>query len=151
MKPKCEENINLMYMDTDSFIYDIKTIDFYDGIRFEIDHHFDTSEYDKDNVFKLSLINKKKLGMMKDECRGNIIKKCIGLRAKMYSIQISNMNNAETTEIKKTRKNAIVEYLDYHIPVTQIMGPKGNGDMQAESEIEMRHLPAVDRFKRYGR
>jgi len=31
----------------------------------------------------------------------------------------------------ETRKNAIVEYLDYQIPVTQIMGPKGNGDMQA--------------------
>jgi len=30
-----------------------------------------------------------------------------------------------------TRKNAIVEYLDYQIPVTQLMGPKGNGDMQA--------------------
>jgi len=27
---------------------------------------------------------------------------------------------------KKTRKNAIVEYLDYQIPVTQL-----NGDMQA--------------------
>jgi len=31
----------------------------------------------------------------------------------------------------KTRENAVVEYLDYQIPVTQIKGPKGNGDMQA--------------------
>jgi len=31
----------------------------------------------------------------------------------------------------KTRKNPIVEYLDYQIPITQLMGPKGNGDMQA--------------------
>jgi len=31
----------------------------------------------------------------------------------------------------KTRKNAIVEYLDYQIPVTQLKGRKGNGDMQA--------------------
>jgi len=29
------------------------------------------------------------------------------------------------------RKNAIDEYLDYQIPVTQLKGPKGNGDMQA--------------------
>jgi len=50
--------------------------------------------------------------------------------------------------------NAIVEYLDYQIlvtqlrgtkldyqiPVTQLKRRKGNGDMQAESEIEMRHL-----------
>jgi len=31
----------------------------------------------------------------------------------------------------KKKKNAIVEYLDYQIPVTQLMGPKGNADMQA--------------------
>jgi len=30
------------------------------------------------------------------------------------------------TILEKTRKNAIVEYLDYQIPVTQL-----NGDMQA--------------------
>jgi len=32
---------------------------------------------------------------------------------------------------QKWRKNAIVEYIDYQIPVTQLKGPKGNGDMQA--------------------
>jgi len=32
----------------------------------------------------------------------------------------------------RTRKSAIVEYLDYQIPVTQLEVPKGNGDMQAE-------------------
>jgi len=31
----------------------------------------------------------------------------------------------------KTRKNAIVEYLDYQIPVTQLKEPKRNGDIQA--------------------
>jgi len=29
-----------------------------------------------------------------------------------------------------TKKNAIVEYLDYQIPVTKLKGPKGNGNMQ---------------------
>jgi len=33
--------------------------------------------------------------------------------------------------IYKIRKNAVVEYLDYQIPITQLLGPKGNGDMQA--------------------
>jgi len=51
----------------------------------------------------------------------------------------------------KTKKNAIVEYLDYQIPVTQQKEPKENGDIQTASEVKMRHLPAVDRFKRYGR
>jgi len=31
----------------------------------------------------------------------------------------------------KNRMNAIVEYFDTQIPVTQLKGPKGNGDMQA--------------------
>jgi len=44
-----------------------------------------------------------------------------------------------------------VEYLDYQIPVTQQKEPKENGDIQTASEVKMRHLPAVDRFKRYGR
>jgi len=35
------------------------------------------------------------------------------------------------TNIMKTKKNAIVDYLDYQIPVAQLKGPKGNGDMQA--------------------
>jgi len=47
----------------------------------------------------------------------------------------------------KTRKNAIVEYLDYQIPVTQ----REMKICKQQSEIKMRHLPAVERFKRYGR
>jgi len=31
----------------------------------------------------------------------------------------------------KTRKNAIVKYLDYQIPVTQLKEQKGNGNTQA--------------------
>jgi len=31
----------------------------------------------------------------------------------------------------KSRKNAIVEYLDHQIPVTQLKEPKRDGDMQA--------------------
>jgi len=33
--------------------------------------------------------------------------------------------------VVKTWKNAIVEYFDYQVPVTQLKGPKENGDMQA--------------------
>jgi len=43
-------------------------------------------------------------------------------------VENSNIRNVSH---KQTRKNAIVEYLDYQIPDTQLKGPKGNGDMQA--------------------
>jgi len=49
----------------------------------------------------------------------------------------------------KARKNAIVEYLDYQIPVTQIpvtqlKGPKGNGDMQA-ARLDLHAAPTGGR------
>jgi len=31
----------------------------------------------------------------------------------------------------KRRTNAIVDYLEYQMPVTKLNGQKGNGDMQA--------------------
>jgi len=49
---------------------------------------------------------------------------------------------------QKTRKNAIVKYLDYQIPVTQLCYME---ICKQQSEIKMRHLPEVYRFKRYGR
>jgi len=60
--------------------------------------------------------------------------------------------------LSKARENAIVEYLDYQIPVTQremeICKQHDKREMEIckqQSEIKMRHLTAVDRFKRYGR
>jgi len=47
---------------------------------------------------------------------------------------------------EETRNNAIVEYLDYQIPVTQLKGPKEMEMCKQQSEVKMRHLPAVDRF-----
>jgi len=50
----------------------------------------------------------------------------------------------------KARKNAIVEYLDYQIPGTELKGPKGNGDMQEQSEVEMRNLPVISIYGYVG-
>jgi len=47
----------------------------------------------------------------------------VGQQFKERDIIIESFN-------KKPRKNAVVEYLDYQIPVTQLKGQKGNGDMQ---------------------
>uniref|UniRef100_A0A1B0F9F5 Uncharacterized protein n=1 Tax=Glossina morsitans morsitans TaxID=37546 RepID=A0A1B0F9F5_GLOMM len=88
MKPKYKENINLNYMDTDSFIYDIETNDLYEDIGDDINYHFDTSAYPKENIFNFPLLNNRVLGMMKDECNGKIMKEFIDLRPKMYSFKI---------------------------------------------------------------
>ena len=41
MKPKCNGNVRLCYMDTDSFIMNIKTNDFYKDISDDVDNRFD--------------------------------------------------------------------------------------------------------------
>ena len=68
MKPKYGDSAKLMYMDTDSFVYHIKTGDFYRDIAKDVGKRFDTSNYYKDDKRPLLIgINKKKLGLMKDE------------------------------------------------------------------------------------
>ena len=42
MKPKYDNNVKLCYMDTDSFIMDIKTNDFYKDIANDVENSFDT-------------------------------------------------------------------------------------------------------------
>jgi len=43
-----------------------------------------------------------------------------------------------------TRENAIVEYLDYQIPVTQLMEPKGHGDIY---KVDVRvGVASIDRY-----
>ena len=44
MQPKYGKNAKLMYMDTDSFVYHIKTPDVYRDIAPDVPTRFDTSE-----------------------------------------------------------------------------------------------------------
>ena len=46
MKPKYNGNVKLCYMDTDSFIMNIKTNDFYKDIASDVENRFDTSNYE---------------------------------------------------------------------------------------------------------
>ena len=46
MNPKYDNNVKLCYMDTDSFIMDIKTNDFYKDIANDVENRFDTSNYE---------------------------------------------------------------------------------------------------------
>ena len=46
MKPKYGNNVKLCYMDTDSFVMNIKTNDFYKDIANDMESRFDTSNYE---------------------------------------------------------------------------------------------------------
>ena len=84
MKPKYNDNIKLCYMDTDSFIMNIKTEDFYNDIANDVEKRFDTSNYECDRPLPTEK-NKKVIGLMKDELGGRIITEFVTLRPKTYS------------------------------------------------------------------
>ena len=84
LKLKYKENLNLCHMDTDSFIFNVKTKDWYKDISNDIENRFSTSNIQLNRPLKGG-INKKVLGMMKDELNGKIMKEFISLRPKCYT------------------------------------------------------------------
>ena len=49
MKPKYGERLQVCYMDTDSFVYEIQTEDFYIDIAKDVETRFNTSGYSEDD------------------------------------------------------------------------------------------------------
>ncbi|XP_076247921.1 uncharacterized protein LOC143187752 [Calliopsis andreniformis] len=60
MCPLHQRRCKIMYTDTDSLIYYIQCEDVYEMMKCDI-HRFDTSDYPKDNVYGIPLVNKKGL------------------------------------------------------------------------------------------
>jgi len=67
-------------------IYLIETNDFYKDISPDIQLKFDTSDYPSDHP--LAGVNKKVLGMFKDEANSKQISEFVGLRAKQYAYRM---------------------------------------------------------------
>ncbi len=69
IKPKYDDKASLLFTDTDSLCYEIRTRDLCQDISGDVDRWFDTSNYDKDHSSGIPTgKNKKVVGMMKDEC-----------------------------------------------------------------------------------
>ena len=107
IKPKYGDKAKLLFTDTDSFLYEIQTEDFYKDISGDVCDRFDTSNYPKDHPSGIPTgINKKVLGMFKDEAAGKPIKEFVGLRAKLYSYK---MDEGKENKRCKGIKKAVVE------------------------------------------
>ena len=113
--PKYGNKAKLLFTDTDSFLYEIETEDFYKDIAGDVKDRFDTSEYKEGHPSGIPTgINKKVLGMFKDEAKGNIIKEFVGLRAKLYSyIMEEGEENKKCKGVKKQVVEENITHEDY--------------------------------------
>ena len=78
-------NAELLFTDTDSLTYEIKSENVYEKF-FKWKDLFDFSNYSKDSKFLMILI-KEVVGKMKDEFGGVIVVEFVGLKSKMYSMK----------------------------------------------------------------
>ena len=93
----------LLFTDTDSLSYHIRTADIYSDF-FADRELFDNSDYPSDSKFYFSE-NKKVIGKFKDETAGVPIREFIGLKSKMYSISLDS--GKDSKKAKGVKKNVI--------------------------------------------
>ena len=116
IKPKYGNDANLLFTDTDSLCYDIKTQDFYKDIANDVVERFDTSDYEKGHPSGiLTEINKKVLGMMKDEVAGKgVISEFVGLRSKLYAYKLGTGKDEKRCKgVKKYVVKNEITFEDY--------------------------------------
>ena len=120
IKPKYGVKAKLLFTDTDSFMYEIETEDFYKDISEDVKDRFDTSDYPENHPSGIPTgINKKVLGMFKDEAAGKGIKEFVGLRAKLYSYIMDNGDeNKKCKGIKKQVVESSIKHEDYKTCLT---------------------------------
>ena len=111
MKPKYANNVKLCYTDTDSFIINIKTNDFYEDIARDVENRFDTSNYEVNRPLPMGK-NKKVIGLMKDELGGKIITEFVTLKPKTYSYLTDD--GKEDKKAKGTKKCIIKKMIKFN-------------------------------------
>ena len=99
-------------MDTDSLVYDIKTEDFYEDIANDVDARFETSGYSKTDFRPLPIgLNKKVIGIMKDELGGKIMTEFVALRPTLYSYKV--LDGSEEKKCKGIKKCVVKKTLTF--------------------------------------
>ena len=106
IKKTYQDKAKLLFTDTDSLCYHIRTDDFYKDMR-DSKELYDMSNFDSSSEF-YDDTNKKVLGKFKDECDGKPPSEFVGLRPKMYSLKCGASE-------KKTGKGIQRAYLKQNI------------------------------------
>ena len=114
IKKKYGSKAQLLFTDTDSLAYEIRTKDFYTDIKDDVREKFDTSDYPSDHPSGiLTGVNKKVIGMFKDEVGGKQITHFVGLRPKLYSFKIEDKVVKKCKGIKSGVVKKEIDFDDY--------------------------------------
>ena len=112
IKPKYANNVELWYMDTDSFIMKIKTGDFYKDISNDVEKWFDTSNFNANDNRPLPIgINKKVIDKFKDELGGKVMSDFCVLKFKTYGFKY---NDCEVKKAKGTKKCTVKNHITFN-------------------------------------
>ena len=91
-----EDNVELLFTDTDSLCYEVNTEDFFKDISNDVHEKFDTSNLGKSHPSGIPTgVNKKFIGMMKLETGVKQIEEFVGLRSKLYAYKMAEDGNEE--------------------------------------------------------
>ena len=112
------ENCEVLYSDTDSLVLKIETEDFFADISGDVAEWFDTNDYAKDHPAVLGGLpivkeNKKKIGLMKDDCGGKIVTEWVALRPKLYSFLTEVGEKQKAKGLKKSMKNKSLRHENF--------------------------------------
>ena len=105
IKKKYGENAKLLFTDTESLEYEIKTKDFFKDILPDVEEKFDTSNFEENHPSGILRKNKKVIGMMKEENGGKQIEEFVGLRSKLYNNLMTD--GKEMKKCKGIKKSVI--------------------------------------------
>ena len=105
------EMSKLLFTDTDSFVYKIRTDDLYMDMK-QQQGEFDFSGYPHDHIC-YSATNKKVIGKMKDELNAVSMREFVGLRAKMYSLEYGQTSMKKAKGVKKYVIKNYMTHNDY--------------------------------------
>ena len=144
MLRKYANSCKLMYTDTDSLIYQVKCMNIYSDMKQDI-HKFDTSDYLPNNVFGIPQANKKIVGLMKDECSGQIVTEFVGLRSKMYSIRVNGQDFVK--KAKGIRAGIVDKTIGFDDYVECLKNEQSQSRTQYMIRSRLHNVETVKQFK----
>ena len=112
IRKKYGDKAELLFTDTDSLMYLIKTQDVYKDFSKDVKRKFDTSDYPENHPSGIKIgVNKKVIGKFKDEAAGKQITHFVGLRPKLYSYKTEEQG--EKRKAKGVKKYVIKKSLSF--------------------------------------